>query len=81
MSGSMVSRPSRGSTPSCTRLNSSGAAVAQAFRAGRTGRLRLLRGPLRWYWGVKPYLLTTPEGLPVAWCLANPRICEREVAQ
>ena len=35
----------------------------------------------RWYWGLKLYLLTTAEGLPVAWCLANPKIGEREVAQ
>jgi Transposase DDE domain len=34
----------------------------------------------RWYWGLKLYLLTTPEGLPVAWCLANPKLGEREVA-
>ena len=31
----------------------------------------------RWYWGLKLYLLTTVEGLPVAWCLANPKIGER----
>lgn len=35
----------------------------------------------RWYWGLKLYLLTTGEGMPVAWCLANPKIGEREVAQ
>lgn len=35
----------------------------------------------RWYWGLKLYLLTTAEGLPVAWCLANPKLGEREVAQ
>lgn len=34
----------------------------------------------RWYWGLKLYLLTTAEGIPVAWCLANPKIGEREVA-
>jgi hypothetical protein len=34
----------------------------------------------RWYWGLKLYLLATPEGLPVAWCLADPKIGEREVA-
>jgi hypothetical protein len=34
----------------------------------------------RWYWGLKLYLLTTPEGMPVAWCLADPKIGEREVA-
>jgi hypothetical protein len=35
----------------------------------------------RWYWGLKLYLLTTPEGLPVAWCLADPKLGEREVAE
>ena len=34
----------------------------------------------RWYWGLKLYLLATPEGLPAAWCLADPKIGEREVA-
>jgi Transposase DDE domain len=35
----------------------------------------------RWYWGLKLYLLTTAEGMPVAWCLASPKLGEREVAQ
>jgi hypothetical protein len=34
----------------------------------------------RWYWGLKLYLVTTPDGMPVAWCLADPKIGEREVA-
>jgi Transposase DDE domain len=34
----------------------------------------------RWYWGLKLYLLATPEGMPVTWCLAGPKIGEREVA-
>jgi hypothetical protein len=34
----------------------------------------------RWYWGLKLYLLTTAEGLPVAWCLANPKIGEELLA-
>jgi hypothetical protein len=34
----------------------------------------------RWYWGLKLYLLTTAEGIPVAWCLADPKIGEREIA-
>jgi len=34
----------------------------------------------RWYWGLKLYLVTTPDGMPVAWCLASPKIGEREVA-
>jgi hypothetical protein len=35
----------------------------------------------RWYWGLKLYLLTTAEGMPVAWCLADPKIGERDVAR
>jgi hypothetical protein len=34
----------------------------------------------RWYWGLKLYLLATPEGMPVAWCLADPKLGERDVA-
>jgi hypothetical protein len=34
----------------------------------------------RWYWGLKLYLITTPDGMPVAWCLADPKPGEREVA-
>jgi hypothetical protein len=35
----------------------------------------------RWYWGLKLYLITTREGMPVTWCLANPKLGEREVAE
>jgi hypothetical protein len=34
----------------------------------------------RWYWGLKRYLLATAEGMSVAWCLADPKLGEREVA-
>ena len=27
----------------------------------------------RWYWGLKLYLITTPDGMPVTWCLARSR--------
>jgi hypothetical protein len=39
------------------------------------------RSHSRWYWGLKLYLLACPDGLPVAWCLANPTTGEREVAE
>jgi hypothetical protein len=39
------------------------------------------RSHSRWYWGLKLYLLACPDGLPTAWCLANPTIGEREVAE
>jgi len=28
----------------------------------------------RFYWGFKLYVLTTPDGSPVAWCLASPKL-------
>jgi hypothetical protein len=34
----------------------------------------------RFYWGLKLYLVCTPDGSPVAWCLADPKLGEREVA-
>jgi hypothetical protein len=34
----------------------------------------------RWYWGLKLYLLTAPDGMPVNWCLATPKLGERDVA-
>lgn len=39
------------------------------------------RSHSRWYWGLKLYVLACPDGMPVAWCLANPTQGEREVAE
>ena len=39
------------------------------------------RSHSRWYWGLKLYLLACPDGIPVAWCLANPSLGERQVAE
>jgi hypothetical protein len=33
----------------------------------------------RYYWGLKLYLVCTGDGMPHMWCLANPKIGEREV--
>nr|WP_244298932.1 IS982 family transposase [Micromonospora cremea] len=33
----------------------------------------------RYFWGMRLYLVTTVEGMPVTWCLANPKFGEREV--
>lgn len=33
----------------------------------------------RYYWGLKLYLLAAPDGMPITWCLADPKIGEREV--
>ena len=35
----------------------------------------------RFFWGFRLYLVCTPDGMPVVWGLANPRLGEREVAQ
>jgi hypothetical protein len=33
----------------------------------------------RFYWGMKLYLITTCQAMPVAWCLADPKLGERDV--
>jgi hypothetical protein len=33
----------------------------------------------RFFWGFRLYLLAAPDGLPVTWCLASPKLGEREV--
>jgi hypothetical protein len=53
--------------------------VRRSELAGRAG-YGYCRSHSRWYWGLKLYLVTTPDGMPVAWCLATPKIGEREVA-
>ena len=35
----------------------------------------------RFYWGLKLYVLVCPDGMPVAWCLANPKLGERQAAE
>ena len=35
----------------------------------------------RYFWGLRLHLLTTPDGVVVAWCLADPKIGDREAAQ
>ena len=35
----------------------------------------------RYFWGLRLHLLTTPDGVVVAWCLADPKLGDREVAQ
>lgn len=35
----------------------------------------------RFFWGFRLYLIATPEGMPVIWGLAHPKIGEREVTQ
>jgi DDE family transposase len=33
----------------------------------------------RFYWGLKLYLVCSGDGMPIMWCLANPKLGEREV--
>ncbi|WP_344140423.1 IS982 family transposase, partial [Luedemannella flava] len=33
----------------------------------------------RYFWGMRLYLVTTAEGMPVTWCLAHPKLDERDV--
>jgi hypothetical protein len=33
----------------------------------------------RYFWGLRLYLITTAEGMPIIWGLANPKLGEREV--
>ena len=35
----------------------------------------------RYFWGFRLYLISTPEGMPVIWGLANPKVGEREPTQ
>lgn len=35
----------------------------------------------RYFWGVRLYLVTAPDGMPIIWGLANPKLGEREVTQ
>lgn len=35
----------------------------------------------RFFWGLRLYLITTADGLPIIWALANPKIGERDVVR
>ncbi len=35
------------------------------------------RSHSRFFWGFRLYLVTTAEGMPLSWCLANPKFGER----
>lgn len=52
--------------------------VKRSELAGHAG-YGYCRSHSRFFWGFRLYLLTTAEGMPVAWCLANPKLGEREV--
>ena len=52
----------------------------QAVGAGWVGRLRLVSQPLALVLGPQAVCPHTPDGSPIAWCLASPKLGEREVA-
>jgi Transposase DDE domain len=52
--------------------------VKRSALAGHAG-YGYCRSHHRFFWGFRLYLLAAPDGLPVAWCLATPRLGEREV--
>ncbi|QXE39615.1 IS982 family transposase [Streptomyces sp. GMY02] len=52
--------------------------VRRSALAGQAG-YGYCRSHSRFFWGFRLYLLTTAEGMPVSWCLANPKPGERQV--
>ena len=44
-----------------------------------TGSYGYCASHTRYYWGLKLYLLSAPDGMPITWCLADPKIGERDV--
>ena len=53
-------------------------AVKRSALAGYAG-YGYCRSHHRYFWGFRLYVLAAPDGLPVAWCLATPKLGEREV--
>src|SRR5664280_2363394 len=41
---------------------------------GGTGGDGFCASHTRYYWGLKLYLVTAPDGMPVTWCLADPKL-------
>jgi hypothetical protein len=52
--------------------------VKRSALAGHAG-YGYSRSHHRWFWGFRLYVLAAADGLPVAWCLASPKLGEREV--
>src|SRR5664280_2064493 len=40
----------------------------------RNRRIRFCASHTRYYWGLKLYLVTAPDGMPVTWCMADPKL-------
>src|SRR5664280_1376466 len=41
---------------------------------GGTGGYGFCASHTRYYWGLKLYLVTAPDGMPITWCLADPKL-------
>ena len=54
--------------------------VKRSDLAGRAG-YGYCASHSRFFWGFRLYLICTPEGMPIVWGLANPKIGEREAAE
>ncbi len=52
--------------------------VARSALAGQAG-YGYCKSHHRYFWGLRLYVLAAPDGLPGAWCLASPKLGEREV--
>ncbi|MFJ3595381.1 IS982 family transposase [Streptomyces sp. NPDC090126] len=52
--------------------------VKRSDLAGHCG-YGFCRSHSRFFWGLRLYLVTTAEGMPVTWCLATPKTGQREV--
>ena len=52
--------------------------VARSDLAGHAG-YGYCAAHSRFYWGFKLYLLASGDGMPIAWCLADPKIGERDL--
>jgi hypothetical protein len=65
-----------GATP--VPCGSSRETVKRSAVAG-TGGYGFCAAHTRYYWGLKLYLVAAPDGMPITWCLADPKLGEREV--
>jgi hypothetical protein len=53
--------------------------TAQRSQVAGSGGYGYCAAHTRYYWGLKLYLLAAPDGMPIAWCLADPKLGERDV--
>jgi hypothetical protein len=54
--------------------------VKRSQRAGYAG-YGYCASHSRFFWGLRLYLIAAPDGMPIIWGIANPKLGEREVTQ